>query len=178
LAHSNDDFVLRRNDIQPLRTILTDLDHIATATGANNVFGIDDPLDARQPLWKGPRLALLAGLFVLCSLVELVDLVLDGLDFLLRLGDGGLLIFECQFQLIGAQLFRLGSELGAPMIGHLTFQLLDQRFQLGDEDVLLSADSLCMLPRRALYSQLELLRFKGPHDLGRQARKLANIERL
>jgi hypothetical protein len=64
------------------------------------------------------------------------------------------------------------------MISHLTFQLLDQQFQFGDEDVLLSADSLFMLPRRALYSQLELLRFKGPHDLGRQARKLANIKRL
>ena len=48
-AHSDNDLVLRRNDIQPLRTILPDLDHIATAAGANDVFGIDDPLDAWQP---------------------------------------------------------------------------------------------------------------------------------
>ena len=64
------------------------------------------------------------------------------------------------------------------MIGHLTFQLLHQRLQFGDEDVLLSADSLFMLPRRAFYSQFELLRLKGLHDLGRQTWKLANIERF
>jgi len=139
---------------------------------------MDDPLDARQPLWRGAGLARFAGLFVLCSLVELVEPVLHLIDLLLRLGYGGFLVFERQFQLIGAKLFRLGSELGAPMIGNLTFQLLDQRFQFGDEDVLLSADSLFMLPRRAFYSQFELLRFKGPDDLGRQTWKLANIERF
>ena len=53
----------------------------------------------KQPLWKGARLAWFArGLALVLGLF--FERGLNILDFRLRLGDGGLLIFECQLQLI------------------------------------------------------------------------------
>jgi hypothetical protein len=103
----------------------------------------------------------------------------------LRLGDGGFQIFQRQFQLGGVQLLGFRPELRTPVILNLTFQLLDQCLQLGDEGVLLSNHGLFVLARCALNARLKLRGFqyrllggKGLHHLGRQVRELAEIEGL
>ena len=102
-----------------------------------------------------------------------------------RTNGGQWLDFQRQFQLRGVQLFGFRPELGAPIVLNLTFQLLDQRLQLGDEGLLLSDHSLFVLARCAFNRCLKLRSFqrrllgdKGLHHLGRQVRKLAKIEGL
>ena len=46
----DDDPVLRRDDVKPLRAILADHVHRAATTGAGAVLGLDDDFDPRQML--------------------------------------------------------------------------------------------------------------------------------
>jgi len=181
--------VCRRGNGPPDRFLillhLADPDHVAAAAGAGNAVGLDHPLDAWQAFRQGARLACLARCFLLRIGCAVRDLRLDGGNLCLRLGNGGLEIFQRQFQLGRVQLFRFRSELRAPVVLNLAFQLLDQCLQLGDEGVLLGHHRLFVLTCCALYRRLELrrrqrsrLRGERLHDLGRQARKLAEIEGL
>lgn len=113
------------------------------------------------------------------------DLVFDSRDLRLRLGNGGFQIFQRQLQLGGAQLLGFRPKLRAPVILNLTFQLLDQRLKLCDEGHFLGHHGLFVLARSALDPCLKLRGFqrrflggKGLHHLGRQGRKLAEIEEL
>jgi hypothetical protein len=40
--------ILRRHDVEPVRAVLADPDHLAAAAGAEPRLRFDDPLDARQ----------------------------------------------------------------------------------------------------------------------------------
>jgi len=55
------------------------------------------------------------------------------------------LTFQRQFQLRGIELFRFRPELCMPVLLNLTFQLLDQPLQFGDEGVLLGHHRLLVL---------------------------------
>nr|WP_146258142.1 hypothetical protein [Sinorhizobium medicae] len=59
---------------------------------------------------------------------------------------------------------------------NLTFKLLDQFLQLGDEGVLFGNDSLLMLTCSTLDRQFELHRRKRLHHLWRKVRKQAEIK--
>jgi len=174
--------VCRRGNGPPDRFLillhLADPDHVAAAAGAGNAVGLDHPLDAWQAFRQGARLACLARCFLLRIGCAVRDLRLDGGNLCLRLGNGGLEIFQRQFQLGRVQLFRFRSELRAPVVLNLAFQLLDQCLQLGDEGLLLGHHRLLMLTCWALDREFELHRRKGLHDLGRKVRKLAELEGL
>lgn len=111
--------------------------------------------------------------------------VLEIGDLRLRLGDGGFQIFQRQLELRRAQLLGFRPELRAPVVLDLTFQLLDQRLQLGNEGFLFGHHRLFVLARRTFDPRLKprgfqrrLLGGKGLHYLGRQVGELAEIKRL
>ena len=49
-ATGDDDLILRRDPIEPLRAIFADDPHGTAATGASGILGFDDDLDPRQML--------------------------------------------------------------------------------------------------------------------------------
>ena len=167
------------------RPVLPDPDHVAAAARTGDTLGFNDGLDQWQVIGQSPR-------FARCAQGHLVriggtcrDLVLDGGDLGLSLGDGRLKILQCQFQLRGVQLFRFRPELCLPVLPDLTLQLLDQLLQLGDEGFFLGHDSLLMLARSTLDRclkpgrfQRRRLRDKGLHHPRWKVWKLAEIEGL
>ncbi len=184
-GHRDDHLIARGDVIQPLGLVFTDPDHVAAAARADDATGLDHALDARQVFRQGTCLARCARLALFGVRLTGRNPVLDSGDLRLRLGDGSFQIFQRQFQLRGVQLLGFWPELLAPIILNLTFQLLDQRLQLGDEGFLLRDHRLFVLARRALNPRLKLrgvqrrlLGGKGLHHLGRQVRELAEIEGL
>ena len=106
-ADRDDHLVARRDDVEPLGPVLADPDHVAAAARAGDGVRFDHALDPGQALGQRPGLSRLAR-----GLAGRIggagrDLVLDRGDPRLGLGDGGLEIFQSQFQLRGVEL--LGS---------------------------------------------------------------------
>jgi len=182
-ADRDDHLIARRDVIQPIDPVFADPHHVAATARADDAVGLDDALDARQMFGQGARLAPLTRRLLLGIGLAGRDLRLDRGNLFLGLGDGRFQILESQLELRGVQLLRFRSELRAPVVLNLTFQLLDQGFQLGDEGVLLSPNRLFMLAGRTLDRGLKPCCFqcrrlcgKGLHNLGRKVRKLAEIE--
>ena len=99
-------------------------------------------------------------------------------DPFLRLGDGGLEVLQCQFQLCRIELLRLRAELCMPILPDLALQLPDQLLQFGDEGLLLGHYLLLVQPGGALHRQLELRGLECPNHLGRKVGILAEIKGL
>ena len=101
----DDDLVLRRDHIEPLRAVLADHLHRAAAAGAGGVLGLDDDLDPRQML--GQRAAAGPARLGAGALQRRIGLLLLGLGF----GDGLFEILQREIELVGIELLRAPAEL-------------------------------------------------------------------
>ena len=175
-ADRDDHLIARRDVVQPINPILTDLNHVATATRARNAVWLDDTFDTRQMLGQCAHLSLLARHLLLGIGLAGRDLRLDRGNLFLGFGDGGFQVLKSKLELRRVQLFRFRPELCVSVLSDLAFQLLDQGLQFGDEGVFFRPNGLFMLARRALDRQIELRGLERLHNLGRKVRKLAEIE--
>lgn len=135
--HRDEDPVLRRHDVEALRTILADAHHVAAAARAADAVGLDHPLDLGQMLRQGTRLTLRP------ILLGLLGCLRPPAFRLLGLADRHLDVLERQRHLVGVELLRGAAEPRAP-------ELLDEVLQAGDMDLEVGDLRLEMLPRRAL----------------------------
>ena len=139
---------LRRDDIEPLRRLLTDHVHRRAAAGAVGVFRRNRHIDVRQ--MRGKCTGTAATFVGAVAGARRVLLVLGGLVA----GNGLLNVLERQTQLLGIELLRAATELGALQLTQQMPQAIHLRqclVALGDRSV-----SLCARRREERLQRLDV----------------------
>ena len=136
----HDHFVLRRDDVEPLRAIFADHMHRAAAAWTGGIFRFDDDLDPRQML--GQRTAPGTPLFRARLAQRRIGLAR---------GNGLFEIFQSQVELVGIELFRTPAELHPLQLANQVAQsvvLTSELIALFDEPRLLRPLGVALGPRR------------------------------